>query len=64
MLLQISKILPGNSNKVGKILTSPINVLSVVASQFIWYNEYIKIDNTFLKKTLIISVIFLKIMVR
>ena len=48
----------------GKYLSSPPKVLSAVASQFIWYNEYIKIDNTFLKKTLIMSVIFLKIMVR
>ena len=29
----------------GKYLSSPPNVLSAVASQFIWYNEYIKIDN-------------------
>ena len=30
----------------GKYLSSPPNVLpAVVASQFIWYNEYIKIDN-------------------
>ena len=29
----------------GKYLSSPPTVLSAVASQFIWYNEYIKIDN-------------------
>ena len=29
----------------GKYLPSPPKVLSAVASQFIWYNEYIKIDN-------------------
>ena len=30
----------------GKYLSSPPNVLpAVAASQFIWYNEYIKIDN-------------------
>ena len=29
----------------GKYLSSPPKVLSAVASQFIWYNEYIKIDN-------------------
>ena len=37
-------MLPGNSKKVGKYLSSILNVLSAVASQFIWYNEYIKID--------------------
>ena len=30
----------------GKCLSSPPKVLSAVASKFIWYNEYIKIDNT------------------
>ena len=29
----------------GKYLSSTLNVLSAVACQFIWYNEYIKIDN-------------------
>ena len=29
----------------GKYLSSPPDVLSVVASQFIWYNEHIKFDN-------------------
>ena len=56
----------------GKYLSSPQKVLSAIASQFIWYNEYIKIDNSAIyycyfsqkKKTLIILVIFLKIMVR
>ena len=53
-----------------KYLSSPPNVLSAAASQFIWYNAYIKIDNNtiyncyFSRKNLIISVIFLKIMVR
>ena len=41
----MSKVLLGNSNKVGKILIFSPNVLSAVASQFIWYNKYIKIDN-------------------
>ena len=30
----------------GKFLSSPPKVLSAVASQFIWYNEYIKIGNS------------------
>ena len=48
----------------GKYLSSPPKVLSAVISQFIWYNEYIKIDNNtiyncyFSQKTLIISAIF------
>ena len=29
----------------GKYLSSPPNVLSAVVTQFIWHNEYIKIDN-------------------
>ena len=29
----------------GKYLSSSLNVLSDLASQLIWYNEYIKIDN-------------------
>ena len=55
----------------GKYLSSPLNVLSDLASQLIWYNEYIKIDNNTIcncyfsqKKNWIISVIFLKIMLR
>ena len=38
-------MLPRNFNKMRKVLSSLSNVLSTVASQFIWYNEYIKIDN-------------------
>ena len=41
----MSKILPENLTRQGKYLSSPPHVLSVVASQFLWYNEYIKIDN-------------------
>ena len=29
----------------GKFLSSPLKVSSAIASQFIWYDEYIKIDN-------------------
>ena len=57
----------------GKYLSSPPEVLSVVTSKFIWYNEYTKIDNNtiyycyFSPKNLNHvgdPVIFLKIMVR
>ena len=30
---------------MGNFFSSPTYILSAVASQFIWYNEYIKIDN-------------------
>ena len=45
----------------GKFLSSPPKVLSVVASQFISYNEYIKTDNNTTYNRYFLT--FLKIMV-
>ena len=42
---KISKFYQETLTRWGKYLSSPPKVLSVVASQFIWYNEYIEIDN-------------------
>ena len=40
----MSKILPRSFDKVQKMFIFPLKVLSAVASQFISYNEYIKIN--------------------
>ena len=55
--MSICKISPMNFNKVEKYISSPQKVLLAFVSQFIWDNEYIKIENNtiyysyFLKKT-------------